>query len=100
MDNLIHECPWDGDITNDCADCIYAGDFRYDPDTEDCVRRDNDQIRRTGTETKSMNELKKMIEDALSYASDPSAMYAENRLFEALKEALKYLNEKILTDEE
>lgn len=36
-----HECPHGGDITDDCADCPYAGedDYHYDPNRGDCVRR-------------------------------------------------------------
>lgn len=31
-------CPLGGDITNDCADCFYAGDYHYV--NGDCVLRD------------------------------------------------------------
>lgn len=36
-----HKCPFDGDITNDCADCAYSGDYHYDYQLEDCILREN-----------------------------------------------------------
>lgn len=33
------ECPLGGDITNDCADCIYSCDYHYE--NGECVLRDN-----------------------------------------------------------
>ena len=33
------QCPLDGDVTNDCADCVYSADFHFDPETGECVRR-------------------------------------------------------------
>lgn len=33
------ECPHGGDIANDCAECIYAGDYHYDPESGECVSR-------------------------------------------------------------
>ena len=35
-------CPLGGDIVDDCADCIYTGDYHYDPEKQDCVLRDTD----------------------------------------------------------
>ena len=37
-ENLIDECPLGGDITDDCADCFYAGDYHF-VDGE-CIRRE------------------------------------------------------------
>jgi len=34
-----HECPLGGDISDDCTDCVYAGDYCYDSKTGDCIRR-------------------------------------------------------------
>jgi len=31
------KCPLGGDVTNNCADCFYAGDYHYVDG--DCVRR-------------------------------------------------------------
>ena len=36
-DNL--ECPQGGDETNDCDGCIYRGDYEFNKETEECVRR-------------------------------------------------------------
>ena len=33
------ECPLGGDETNDCADCIYAGDFHFVKG--ECVKRED-----------------------------------------------------------
>ncbi len=30
-------CPLDGDINDDCADCVYAGDYYYNKETKECV---------------------------------------------------------------
>lgn len=36
-----HEaCPLGGDVTNDCEDCAYAGDYHYEDG--ECVRRADD----------------------------------------------------------
>ena len=37
-----HDCPLGGDITDDCADCAYAGDYHYDYEKRDCVPRGHD----------------------------------------------------------
>lgn len=37
---LVYACPKGGDTENDCADCVYAGDFRFDAKTGECVRRE------------------------------------------------------------
>ena len=34
-----HDCPFGGDIANDCADCVYSVDYHYDYDEEDCIAR-------------------------------------------------------------
>ena len=33
------ECPYGGDIANDCEGCIYSGDYHYDYEQEDCIKR-------------------------------------------------------------
>ena len=33
----IDECPLGGDITNNCADCIYSDDYEYK--NGECIRR-------------------------------------------------------------
>ena len=33
------ECPYGGDVANDCADCAYGGEFHYDEETDECVKR-------------------------------------------------------------
>lgn len=35
----VDECPLGGDITDDCADCPYAGDYHYQDG--ECVRRNS-----------------------------------------------------------
>ncbi len=32
-------CPLKGDESNDCADCIYSGDYHFDKETGECERR-------------------------------------------------------------
>lgn len=32
-------CPLGGDITDNCADCAYAGDYKYDEKTGECIER-------------------------------------------------------------
>ena len=41
------QCPLNGDTSNDCAGCVYAGDFQYNKDKKDCERRPDfaDEIR-------------------------------------------------------
>lgn len=40
MDNeSTDRCPLNGDVSNDCADCIYSGDYHYDYKAEACVER-------------------------------------------------------------
>ena len=41
MDNQDFEsaCPLGGDIANDCTDCIYAGDYQFERETGQCIRR-------------------------------------------------------------
>jgi len=39
----ISECPDDGDPANDCRGCCYGGDYHYDPDTDECVRREEEE---------------------------------------------------------
>lgn len=33
-------CPKGGDVTNDCAGCVYSGDFHYDAKLDDCIKRE------------------------------------------------------------
>ena len=33
------ECPHGGDISNDCAGCVDAGEYYYCDDTGDCILR-------------------------------------------------------------
>ena len=33
------ECPLGGDTANDCDGCIYRGDYEFDKETGECVRR-------------------------------------------------------------
>ena len=33
------ECPLGGDTANDCDGCIYRGDYEFNKETEECVRR-------------------------------------------------------------
>lgn len=37
---MHNECPHGGDINNECEDCDYAGDYKFDPKTSECIRRD------------------------------------------------------------
>ena len=37
-DKCKNQCPLGGDISNDCADCVYSGEFHF-VDGE-CVRRE------------------------------------------------------------
>ena len=39
MDWKYDDCPLGGDITDDCADCAYAGDFHFV--NGECVRRED-----------------------------------------------------------
>ena len=32
-------CPLGGDEHNDCKDCVYSGDYRFDKKTVDCIIR-------------------------------------------------------------
>jgi hypothetical protein len=41
QDKTFDACPLGGDIRNDCADCAYAGEYSYDEDEEECLRREN-----------------------------------------------------------
>ena len=36
------KCPYGGDMANDCAGCVYAGDFHYEGG--ECVARPDDSI--------------------------------------------------------
>ena len=36
MPDLTDLCPLGGDVTNDCADCVYNGEFSYDKITGEC----------------------------------------------------------------
>ena len=40
--DLKHECPLGGDINNNCDGCFYSGEYYYDYDIEDCIRRPKD----------------------------------------------------------
>jgi len=37
--NHTKECPYGGDITNDCYGCIYSGEYHYDDKKDDCIKR-------------------------------------------------------------
>jgi hypothetical protein len=37
----MNDCPLGGDIENDCADCVYSGDYRFQDG--ECVERDDDE---------------------------------------------------------
>lgn len=37
-DKFDYECPFGGDISNDCADCVYSSDYHFDKG--DCVERE------------------------------------------------------------
>ena len=39
-------CPKGGDVTNDCASCIYSGEYHYNAEIDDCVRRKDDDFRK------------------------------------------------------
>ena len=41
MSKYKDECPLGGDISNDCADCFYGGEYHYDNKTGECVLREN-----------------------------------------------------------
>ena len=34
---MEHECPQDGDIANDCQDCVYRNEYLYSPILRDCI---------------------------------------------------------------
>ena len=36
---IEYTCPLGGDLSNDCADCVYSGDYHFDEDLEKCVGR-------------------------------------------------------------
>lgn len=36
---LWAQCPMGGDPTDDCADCVYAGEFRFDSEEKECIPR-------------------------------------------------------------
>jgi hypothetical protein len=38
--NSEDDCPHGGDVENDCLDCVYSGEYHYDPISVDCVPRD------------------------------------------------------------
>lgn len=33
------DCPLGGDVKDDCAGCIYSGEYHYDKKTGECVKR-------------------------------------------------------------
>lgn len=33
-------CPYNGDIENDCADCVYSNEYHYSNEEDDCVERE------------------------------------------------------------
>ena len=34
------ECPYGGDVTDDCEGCAYSGDYHFDTESGDCVARE------------------------------------------------------------
>jgi len=40
----VHNCSHGGDVTNDCLGCVYSGEFHFDADTGECVRRVDKEI--------------------------------------------------------
>jgi hypothetical protein len=63
MEQREDVCPLGGDITNDCADCVYGVDYHYDKELGECVERD--LFKNIETRTKHiLEQVKKQIEIA------------------------------------
>jgi hypothetical protein len=41
-DGETDNCPLSGDTSNNCEGCVYSGDYKYDKDTKECVRREQE----------------------------------------------------------
>lgn len=35
------DCPFGGDTADDCAGCAYSGDYHFDPESGQCIARED-----------------------------------------------------------